>query len=59
MKKPRWSEKQITGILPERDTGAKCADPQAWLSDVLDRIHDHKINCLDELMPRGWRAACP
>jgi hypothetical protein len=30
-------------------------DPQAWLTDVLGRIADHKINRLDELMP--WRYA--
>lgn len=30
-------------------------DPQAWLTDVLGRIADHKINNLDELMP--WRYA--
>ncbi len=28
-------------------------DPQAWLSWVLERIADHKINRLEELMP--WR----
>ena len=26
-------------------------DPQAWLTDVLGRIADHKITRLDELMP--------
>ncbi len=26
-------------------------DPQAWLTDLLVRIADHKINCLIELMP--------
>ncbi len=26
-------------------------DPQAYLADVLDRTHDHKINRLDELLP--------
>jgi len=26
-------------------------DPQAWLTDVLGGIADHKITCLDELMP--------
>ena len=26
-------------------------DPQAYLADVLDRIQDHKINRLDELLP--------
>ena len=29
-------------------------DPQAYLADVLDRIHDHKINRLDELLPWKW-----
>ena len=32
-------------------------DPQAWLADVLDRIHDHKINQLDELLPWQWKPA--
>lgn len=30
-------------------------DPQAWLTDVLGRIAEHKITCLDELSP--WRYA--
>ncbi len=30
-------------------------NPQAWLTDVLSRIADHKITKLDELMP--WRYA--
>ena len=30
-------------------------DPQAWPTDVLGRIADHKITRLDELMP--WRYA--
>jgi len=30
-------------------------DPQAWLTDVLSRIADHKITQLDELFP--WRYA--
>ncbi len=30
-------------------------DPQAWLTDFLGRIADHKITKLDELMP--WRYA--
>jgi transposase len=29
-------------------------DPQAYLADVLDRIHDHKINRLDQLLPWNW-----
>ena len=31
-------------------------DPQAYLADILDRIHDHKINRLDELLPWNWEA---
>jgi transposase len=30
-------------------------DPQAWLTDTLARIADHKINQIDELLP--WRYA--
>ena len=30
-------------------------DPQAWLTDVLARIADHKINRIDELLP--WQYA--
>jgi len=30
-------------------------DPQAWLTDILGRIADHKITKLDELLP--WRYA--
>jgi transposase len=30
-------------------------DPQAWLTDVLGRIADHKITRIDELLP--WRHA--
>ncbi len=32
-------------------------DPQAWLTGVLARIADHKINRIDELLP--WRYAQP
>jgi len=32
-------------------------DRQAYLADVLDRIHDHKINRIYELMPWNWGAA--
>ena len=28
-------------------------DPQAWLTDTLARIADHKINRIDQLLP--WR----
>ena len=30
-------------------------DPQAWLTDILGRISDHKINKIDELLP--WNIA--
>lgn len=32
-------------------------NPQAYLADVLSRIHDHKINRLDELLPWNWAPA--
>ena len=28
-------------------------NPQAWLTDILNRISDHQINRVDELMP--WK----
>lgn len=31
-------------------------DPQAWLTDTLSRIADHKINKIDELLPWNWDA---
>ncbi len=29
-------------------------DPQAYFADILGRIHDHKINRSDELLPWHW-----
>lgn len=29
-------------------------DPEAWLAWVLQRLTDHKINRIDELMPWNW-----
>ncbi len=29
-------------------------DPQAWLTNILGRIADHKITKLDELMPWSY-----
>ena len=29
-------------------------NPQAYLADILDRIHDHKNNRIDELLPWNW-----
>ena len=31
-------------------------DPQAWLTDVLSRIANHKINRIDELLPWNYLA---
>jgi transposase len=30
-------------------------DPQAWLTDTLARIPDHKINHINELLPWNTR----
>jgi hypothetical protein len=30
-------------------------DPQAWLTDTLSRIADHKINRIDELLPWNYK----
>ena len=32
-------------------------DPQAYLADLLDRIHDHPARRLDELLPWNWTPA--
>ena len=32
-------------------------DPQAWLADVLERIADHPLRRLHELLPWNWRPA--
>jgi transposase len=32
-------------------------DPEKWLTDVLNRINDHKVSQLEELMPQNWRPA--
>lgn len=29
-------------------------NPQAYLADILNRIHDHKMNRLDDLLPWNW-----
>ena len=33
-------------------------DPQAWLTDVLGRISEHKTNRLDELLPWAYAQRC-
>ncbi len=32
-------------------------DPEKWLTDVLNRIHDHKVSRLEALMPHNWSPA--
>jgi transposase len=34
-------------------------DPQAYLTDLFQRIHDHKINRIGELLPWNWRPLAP
>jgi hypothetical protein len=34
-------------------------DPRAWLADVLDRINDHNIQRLDQLLPWNWKTTMP
>ena len=29
-------------------------DPQDYLANILKRIHDHKVNRLDELLQWNW-----
>jgi transposase len=31
-------------------------DPQAWLADVLDRLPDHPVKRIDDLLPWNWRS---
>jgi transposase len=32
-------------------------EPEAWFTDVIERIGDHPINRIDELLPWRWEAA--
>jgi hypothetical protein len=40
---------------PSQGTQLNGVDPQAWLTEVLGRIADHKITRIGELLP--WRYA--
>jgi hypothetical protein len=42
---------------PSQGTQLNGVDPQAWLTDVLGRIADHKITRIDELLPWHYAAA--
>jgi hypothetical protein len=30
-------------------------NPADWLTDVLNRLPDHKANRLEELLPNNWK----
>ena len=34
-------------------------DPLAYLADILNRIQDHKINKLNDLLPWNWVPLAP
>ncbi len=47
-----WGPRAVAIAYTPVETGKlKGVDPQAWLTDVLGRIADRKINHLDDLMP--------
>ena len=48
--------RQLSQVSRADLQGAKLngVDPQAWLTDVLARIADHKITRLSELMPWSY-----
>ena len=48
-------EKADISPFPSKAAKLNLVDPQAWLTDVLTRITDHKIDRIDELLP--WRCA--
>jgi transposase len=61
----RQTELAICGFGRERRTLARALtvietakmnglEPQAYLADVLDRIHDHMNTRLGELLPWNW-----
>src|SRR6056297_1546230 len=69
LKLSNWSEIPRPPLFAGSDTGGETLaramtliesakmsglDPQAYLADVLDRIHDHMSNHLDELLPWNW-----
>lgn len=45
----------VAETLIEGETVSGVADPQAWLTDTLSRIADHKINRIDELLPWNYK----
>jgi transposase len=53
--KPRQTQSAAIAYTLIETAKLNGIDPQAWLTDVLSRIADHKINRIDELLP--WRYA--
>ncbi len=47
----RWLERAMTLIESAK---MNSLDPQAYITDLLNRIHDHKINRINELLPWNW-----
>jgi transposase len=46
----------LVSALTIIETAKICGlDPHAYLTDVLSRIHDHKIDQLDNLLPWNWK----
>jgi len=50
----RWS--RLTGSGHQNALAHDGYSPEAWLTWVLQRLPDHKINRIDELMPWKWQA---
>jgi len=54
---PRHEFVDLRSWVASGDSLQRCReirDPQAWLTDVLSRITEHKITKLDELMPWNY-----
>ncbi|MFA9476623.1 MAG: transposase domain-containing protein, partial [Filomicrobium sp.] len=49
---PLCSPSALTGQIETATLNG--IDPQAWLSDILGRIADHKNSRIDELLPRRY-----
>lgn len=50
-----WCRSICTGVTWTETAKLNGVDPQAWLTDTLARIADHKITRIDDLLP--WRYA--
>ena len=47
------NDEKNVGLL--RIKTSRITDQQAWLTDALNRIADHKINRIDELLPWNYQ----